>query len=757
MKVSYLVIFLLSMMVFPLYSESSLASYAQMAERQQSPYLLHNAECVSYDGVIWTRNYGMKEYFLTPSYPDLHSSLQEIKTTGKSSGGHRLIRLELDARSRAQLAEFSVKIPAAYPFDTINVLLPAYYLSQLDVPYQELAYDATAKPENSRPANRQVIYEQGFEEDLGNEYEIDGWVDQPSIVFRNICWGIVNCASNMGDQSLWCAADLYDNGWYQYPPDPCTSYVNWMWTYFARLQTIDVTVAEELVFEWWSAYALDPAGDGDWCRVYIQDYPTTDWMMIAEYNNWQAWTDFQYELEGMSNVAYYFDFESDEQEFSGGVYIDDISIYNMVPNLTIGENSAMEYPYDYSTIEPHNLRIFYEVHNDSNVDVNDSFNVDFVLSGDNEYATDDDNFQLDEVTISEPVLAGESVSDELIFNLDTITIPGVGSLPIGNYYVIFYIDNNEDIDEYDEEDNQAASSGTISYGAVNLTYGDQSDITYPANPNTSQLQIDVHVINDGSEAAPDYFSVGYMLSDDYDASTLDDNYSLGTSTISEILQPGASAFATYSIDLEQTDVPAGDYWVFYFIDSGNAIPESNEYDNVWVSENEIDYLGAAYLEIDPLVLNFSAEAGNDNVNVSSNTSWAVTTSTGWITVIPQSGNGDAQLVVSVEANNVNEARTGTFTVSGAGENISVTVNQEAGTNLNYGDINDSGIVDAYDAALTLQYVVGLPTGIDPFPEILADVDGNGEVSAFDAGLIMQYVVGIIEAFPVQGVRWGIRE
>jgi len=747
-----MIILFIGLCLIPVFAGSSLASYAEMQKRQETPYLLHNAECVSFDGVIWTRNYGMKEYFISLSMKDIKSGLLNLRSDGTTIGRHRLVKIELNDESRNILEGFSVKIPPAYPFSEINVLLPDIYYRQLQIPCELLDYDVTRKPESGRTGSREVIYEQGFEENLGNEYEIDGWLDQPHIIIRNICWGIVDCASYDGDRSLWCAADLYAAGWYNYPPTPCSSYTNWIWSYFARLETIDVTVAEELVFEWWSAYAADPAGVGDWCRVYVIDYPTTDWTLIAEYNGYQPWVDFQLELEGMSNFAYYFDFESDEMEFSGGVYLDNISIYNMIPNLTYGEESAIEYPYDYSTLEPHNLRYAYEILNDSNVDVEDSFEVEFLLSLDNEYSTDDDNFTLGEVIISQTIPAGESILDEIVFNLDTVNIPGVGSLPEDDYYVMFFIDSQEEIDESDEEDNLAVTSGTIAYGTCNLIAGDQCSVTYPATANSSQLQIDAQVINDGNEPTNDYFEIGYMLSADDDITTTGDNYTLGYGTISQVLQPGASAYDTFTIDLEDTEVPVDDYWVFIFIDVNNAISESNENDNVWLSDAEIDYTGAAYLTLDPTDLQFEAAGGAQSIDLSSNIAWLVTNSSSWFSVSPLTGSGDNTLVVNCLENTVPTPRTQSFTVSGGNITVTVIIDQEAGTNINYGDVNDSGDVDSYDAALTLQYVVGIPTGIDPFPVIVADVDGNGEVSAYDAGLIMQYVVGIINSFPVENIR-----
>jgi hypothetical protein len=76
----------------------------------------------------------------------------------------------------------------------------------------------------------------------------------------------------------------------------------------------------------------------------------------------------------------------------------------------------------------------------------------------------------------------------------------------------------------------------------------------------------------------------------------------------------------------------------------------------------------------------------------------------------------------------------------------------------YGDIDDNGNVESYDAALILQYVVGIdPEPAAPLPwedwqNIAAEVSGNQIIGAYDASLVLQYYVGIIYAFPVEIVR-----
>jgi len=77
-------------------------------------------------------------------------------------------------------------------------------------------------------------------------------------------------------------------------------------------------------------------------------------------------------------------------------------------------------------------------------------------------------------------------------------------------------------------------------------------------------------------------------------------------------------------------------------------------------------------------------------------------------------------------------------------------------NIIYGDVDDNQLIQAYDAALTLQYSVMMDPlpNIDPRPwvewrKLRADVSGDGNIYAYDASLILQRVVGLISSFPVE--------
>lgn len=66
----------------------------------------------------------------------------------------------------------------------------------------------------------------------------------------------------------------------------------------------------------------------------------------------------------------------------------------------------------------------------------------------------------------------------------------------------------------------------------------------------------------------------------------------------------------------------------------------------------------------------------------------------------------------------------------------------------YGDINESGTIDASDALLALQHSVQLIT-LEGNAFVAANVDGNDSVNASDALLILQRSVKLIDSFPVE--------
>jgi len=70
-----------------------------------------------------------------------------------------------------------------------------------------------------------------------------------------------------------------------------------------------------------------------------------------------------------------------------------------------------------------------------------------------------------------------------------------------------------------------------------------------------------------------------------------------------------------------------------------------------------------------------------------------------------------------------------------------------------GDVSLNGLVQAYDASLILQKVVGSIT-LNSLQLQVADVSGTAGVTSYDASLILQYVVGIINSFPAEQTKSG---
>jgi Concanavalin A-like lectin/glucanases superfamily/Secretion system C-terminal sorting domain len=82
----------------------------------------------------------------------------------------------------------------------------------------------------------------------------------------------------------------------------------------------------------------------------------------------------------------------------------------------------------------------------------------------------------------------------------------------------------------------------------------------------------------------------------------------------------------------------------------------------------------------------------------------------------------------------------------------------------YGDIDTNKFIQAYDAAIALQYSVGLNaiSHIDPSPwsnwrVVGANVDTVAGVTANDASLILQKSVGQLSSFPADGLKRSVQE
>ena len=91
-----------------------------------------------------------------------------------------------------------------------------------------------------------------------------------------------------------------------------------------------------------------------------------------------------------------------------------------------------------------------------------------------------------------------------------------------------------------------------------------------------------------------------------------------------------------------------------------------------------------YISIDPSTLPFDYDGGIQSVSVLSNGSWTVSTDADWYTLTPTSGNGDAEVTVTVSENELMEARVGFVTfLSESGVSVQLDIKQEAAPDPHY--------------------------------------------------------------------------
>lgn len=154
------------------------------------------------------------------------------------------------------------------------------------------------------------------------------------------------------------------------------------------------------------------------------------------------------------------------------------------------------------------------------------------------------------------------------------------SLPQGEYFLAFSLDNSNEIQETNEEDNIGDFSNIpiqwpISQVLPNLTFvGDQSSLQI----NNNQINANVRVINNGDEEANNAQVIFVLIPN---VPNPDNLFPIGL--VEGInLGPGRSTNAQLSVDVSTLglDLTDPEYLVGFIIDPNGEIEEENEEDNV---------------------------------------------------------------------------------------------------------------------------------------------------------------------------------
>lgn len=92
----------------------------------------------------------------------------------------------------------------------------------------------------------------------------------------------------------------------------------------------------------------------------------------------------------------------------------------------------------------------------------------------------------------------------------------------------------------------------------------------------------------------------------------------------------------------------------------------------YLFDNPVDYIA-----VNASQLNIGGGEVSRAVMISSNINWTVTSSEDWISTDLLSGQGDSELSIMIEANEENISRSGSVTIAGGTETVTLVINQDA--------------------------------------------------------------------------------
>ncbi len=139
----------------------------------------------------------------------------------------------------------------------------------------------------------------------------------------------------------------------------------------------------------------------------------------------------------------------------------------------------------------------------------------------------------------------------------------------------------------------------------------------------------------------------------------------------------------------------------------------------YLFDNVVDYVTA---NVSQLFIN--EEGAERSVIVSSNIDWTVMSSVDWISASLLSGSGDGQLSLTIDPNQINIERSGTITISGGTQSVTITVSQDAGDMVNVLEETTDKMVlfpNPTDGSIQLS---NLPSGT--YPALVEIVDLTGK-------------------------------
>jgi len=139
----------------------------------------------------------------------------------------------------------------------------------------------------------------------------------------------------------------------------------------------------------------------------------------------------------------------------------------------------------------------------------------------------------------------------------------------------------------------------------------------------------------------------------------------------------------------------------------------------YLFDNLVDYVAANASQ-----LYVVKEGEARTVNISSNIDWSVESNADWISTDLSSGSGDTKLVITIDENEVNINRSGTITISGGSELVTIIVYQDAGDLVSTLDVNQSDVRLFPNPTNGKVQISNLPSGIYSSHIELLDLNGR---------------------------------
>ncbi|MEI7526613.1 MAG: hypothetical protein WCJ95_19860, partial [Mariniphaga sp.] len=276
-----------------------------LLEKQQTPLVSGQKELYNLNGVIWHRDCGEREYYLTSVVRDKKEFKHKVTEFDAQTKRYRnsplkKIKIAVTGSSKKILADYCINIPE-YMTESVNVLIPEKALAELagqNIPYQAVAYGKAMQAiQKSSDAPASLIWSEGFEGSL-SPYSRNYYSGSTSCY-----WGDVNCFAHSGNWSLWCADDGNAA-----PSAKCSNYVDNMDCYVFNVNGIYVGGYTDVHFSYWMYYDMENTYD----NTYHYYYDGSNWILVDTYTgNSGGWVQKTWILTGFTSYQWDFEFQSD--------------------------------------------------------------------------------------------------------------------------------------------------------------------------------------------------------------------------------------------------------------------------------------------------------------------------------------------------------------------------------------------------------------------------------------------------------------